>query len=119
MANYATQAGATGGGTAAVFRPLVTTSVGLVSHLDAASSPAPPTTGIAAAIGHGSGGLNMEIGGTVVSPMGGATVIKALGGLLIVEGLAAATYDIEVRFKSASGTISVKNRKLKVMAIGF
>lgn len=40
------------------------------------------------------------------------------GGFCIVEA-AAGTYDVSVQFKSSSGSVTVKNRKLWVEAIGF
>lgn len=41
------------------------------------------------------------------------------GGFVEVHGLPAASYDVSVQFKASSGTVSVKERKLWVEAVGF
>jgi len=40
------------------------------------------------------------------------------GGFCVVEA-AAGTYDVSVQFKAASGTITARNRRLRVIAMGF
>ena len=52
-----------------------------------------------------------------VLPAGGASPF--IGGACLIEGLPAGTYDVSIQTKSASGSVSMKNRKLWVEAVGF
>jgi hypothetical protein len=44
---------------------------------------------------------------------------QPLSGFTIIHSLPAGTYDFSVRFKSSSGSVTAKNRKLWVASIGF
>jgi hypothetical protein len=85
------------GGSGTTYGPLATTAVGLQGHptpaaaSDAAADASPQLLGIT------------SVG----------------GGLLIVDNIAAGTYDFSVQFKSSSGTVSVKERRLKVAVLAF
>lgn len=61
-----------------------------------------------------------EIGGSVVSlgAIGATSSFMGIGGPIIVR-VPAGTYTVSVQFKSASGTVTVKNRRLHVWTIGF
>ena len=86
---------------------------------------------------HGLGGANEEGGGlsytgdvTTGQVVGGRTLVPLTGGspatlsMNEASGMcsifaAAGTYTVEVRVKSTSGSVTMKNRKLWVMALGF
>lgn len=84
------------GGSATSYGPLASTAVGLqgitpAAGADAAADASPQVLGIA------------SVG----------------GGLTVVDNLAAGTYDFSVQFKSASGSVTVKERRLKVRVVAF
>jgi hypothetical protein len=83
-----------GGGTAAVDKPLATTGVGL--------------------LGTGSGPTAYS--GDVTT---GQILGRSDGGGPTYVFAAAGTYVVSVQFKSTSGTVTVKNRKLWALTIGF
>lgn len=86
------------GGLTAIDRPLATSSAGLWSDNGAVAYTGDVATGQTVA-----GGNSFGVGG------GGPVWIFA----------AAGTYTISVQFKSTSGSVTVKNRKLWVWTVGF
>jgi hypothetical protein len=114
-----TVAAATGGSTTAQDRPLFSHAAGLAS-VGTGSGHTDATTGQVVGGAPLNGDIpSWEIGGTVrgVTP-GGAGYTPALGGPCYLFA-AAGTYTISVQYKSTSGSVTVKNRRLWVSARGF
>lgn len=107
-----TQAALTSAGGTAVNHPLFTSTIGLVSSANSASTGADATTG---QIVGGAGGVRLgtEIGGTQTT-----NISIAVGGPCWVFA-AAGTYTISVQYKSSSGSVTASNRKLWVEAVSF
>jgi hypothetical protein len=82
----------------------VTTPTGLWSGNDLTAYTGDVTTG-QALVGYG-----QQTGG---SPAGG------VGGLCVIEGLPAGTYTISIQYKATSGSVTAKNRRLKVRTESF
>lgn len=49
----------------------------------------------------------------------GVDITSTSSSLCVVDNLAAAAYDISIQFKSTSGSVTVKNRRLKVWTMSF
>jgi hypothetical protein len=105
--------------TTAVYVPLFSDPRGLLS---AQSEGAPSvtddvTTGQVAGMAavHTALGPALELGGvpsTLPADSGG-------GGNIAIDNLPAGTYTISVQFKSSSGSVTVKNRRLRVWTVAF
>lgn len=110
-----TQAAATAETTGAVDKPLISYWGGLVSLYGAgAAYGGDVTTGQAIGLYGASQGISQEINGGATQTGNPATV----GGAVDIFA-AAGTYDISIQFKSSSGSVTVKNRKLWVEVISF
>jgi hypothetical protein len=98
--------------------PLFTFPQGLAT-VDAPGAFAPDvSTGQAAgAVGTSTKQILAQFGSSGgIALDGGATVFSA--GLCWIEA-AAGTYDVSVQFKATTGSVTVKNRRLKVLTVGF
>jgi hypothetical protein len=96
--------------------PLFTSTAGLVSGQASSGATADVTTGqIIGGIAANNTGANlaMELGGTVLSNAAASNTYVPMCGALVVFA-AAGTYDVSVQFKSSSGSVTAKNRKLSV-----
>lgn len=103
---------ASGGGAAGFYTNLHSSAVGLSSDDSrlSTSSTAPVTTGQVAGAGYASEGDTRTDGEiALTASQSGICAIFA----------AAGTYDISVQFKTASGTVTAKERKLWVWSNGF
>lgn len=116
-----TQAAATNGAAANTDRLLTTAPTGLISEARSGADPAAytgdVTTGqIAGLLGVQSGGngaTGLEWNGTV-----GTSGSTTHAGWAIIEA-AAGTYDISVQVKASSGSVTMKNRRLRAWTLGF
>lgn len=102
------------------FSTLATFSGGLVGVAEG-DDAALPTTG--AVVGPGFYSASSGFGAYVEHPSAGLSALVAgeiggLGGFCTVWA-AAGTYDVSVQFKSSSGSVTAKNRKLWVWTLGF
>jgi hypothetical protein len=115
-----TQAAATDASFAATFVHLITTPAGLVSGRAAASIETDAATPQAVALVAVPTGppLVMELGASVIAPVGGPTDTQIAGGACIIEA-PAGTYDVSVQFKASSGSVTAKSRRLWVSVLGF
>jgi len=96
-----------------VYAPLASCSLGLVGF--AISGVSGVATGqIVGGFGDTTIAAHLEVGGTVEQ----IASRMPIAGLCYVFA-AAGTYDVSVQFKSSSGSVTVKNRKLWVQATGF
>ncbi len=99
---------------------LTTCAAGLIGCYASSAYAGVSTGQIRGAVPYASSptGAQMEVGGTKVNlgPTSGGSM--PLGGWMLVD-IPAGTYDFDVRFKCASGTVTVKNRKLQVITVGF
>lgn len=93
-------------GTTDTYKPLASYQLGLASLMkaDATNYTGDVTTG--QALGR-------------YSPAAVLAGFELLGGFVVIQGLPAGTYDFGVQFKAATGSVTVKNRKLWVASIGF
>jgi hypothetical protein len=98
-------------GTADRWTPLSTGPVGLISREAAGDTPDPVTTGQIAGFSSSEIASNRASHNHIIvaGPTGGACFIYA----------AAGTYDVSIRFRGATGTVTAKNRKLWVWTLGF
>lgn len=114
-----TQAAAmtSGGSTAGVYVPLASGSMGLGSHNTSGTSASLSDVTTGQVVGMApvdTFGAVYEVGSTLLTyasrvPVAGEVVVFA----------AAGTYDISIQFKSSSGSVTVKERKLWVWSMGF
>lgn len=117
-----TQAAVTGGFAAAVDLPLCTFPLGLICPGAGNAFSADVTTG--QVLGFYGADVNrpakIEVNGTpsVVGFTGGTVPTSGFGGTCLIKA-AASTYDVSVQFKSSSGSVTAKNRELRVWTIGF
>lgn len=115
---FQTQAAATFSATAGNWEAVTSGPFGLISSDGAGSFGAMPTTGVAVTAGFGTvtegeGGtrLTYEVNGEyTVAP---SNSYMPPGGLIVIEGLAEGEYDVSVQWKSASGSITAKERRLR------
>lgn len=91
---------APGNSTANVYVPLVVGADGIAGAVGASAYPSDPGTGLYKAATGGVGGANFG---------GGFALVMAGAG----------QHDISVQFKASSGSVSAKERKLHVVALGF
>jgi hypothetical protein len=109
-----TQAAAlTSNSTANRYAPLNSFSMGLVSGRGLNTTHTNVTTGQAVGQYGGTSNLAHELNGTVLD-----VTEDSIGGPCLIYA-AAGTYDVSVRFKSSSGSVSVKDRKLWVWTVSF
>lgn len=99
------------GATVDTYAHLFSHPVGLLSQTPAGSAASDVTTGQALTA---SGGVyESNASGTPTA------LTNEAGGFCIIENLAAGTYTFSIQFKSASGSVSVKERRLRVWVQGF
>lgn len=110
------QCARTAAGSPNIDRILTSSMVGLVTAGQAAGNAAADvTTGQVAGLIGDTLGVTYGIGSFGVRS--GDDGLGA-GGVVLIEA-AAGTYDVSVQFKSSSGSVTVKNRRLRVWAEGF
>lgn len=110
------QCARTAAGAPNIDRILTSSAVGLVTAGQAAGNAAADvTTGQVAGLIGDTVGVTYGIGSFGVRS--GDDGLGA-GGVVYIEA-AAGTYDVSVQFKSTSGSVTVKNRRLRVWAISF
>ncbi len=93
---------------------LHSSGAGLVSD-EATPDTTMPTTGVVLGSYNTSANARSSIDNGNSVPWEGTTRT----GICVIEGLAAGTYDVSVRFKATSGTVTAKDRKLWVWTLGF
>lgn len=105
---------ATTGGTANTYQPLASFPGGLVSGVVGGAHTGDVTTGQLVGVS-ASGAFPGEVysGTNTVSPA------IPVGGIFVIDNLAAGTYDISVQFRSTSGSVTAKERRLKVWVEAF
>lgn len=107
------------------YSPLISTGFGLVGSTETVSGEhaASPTTGVALGLtgfDNSAPALYHELNGIVSGVSAGHDLRDAgVGGLLVVDNLAAGTYNVSVQFKSSSGSVTAKERRLKVWTVAF
>lgn len=114
------QAARTGGPSTGTYYGLGSGSIGLAGIDQAAVMADPVTTGqvLGLAPGGGSGEkVHAEIE-TNGSSFLDVSYLAPFGGHVEIEA-AAGTYDVSVQFKATSGTVTAKNRRLRVWVISF
>lgn len=113
----ATEAAALNDGAGSVFTNLVTVPIGLAGGTNGGSNASTVTTGMVVGAAPNATGLDLlyELGGAAYTSVGDYTP----GGGPVYVWAAAGTYDVSVQFKSATGTVTVKERKLWVRTIAF
>lgn len=105
-----------------VYSALSSGAIGLLSGSTTAGMSAPPTTGRALGFAYsGSDGLTYEINGVPLDASSSNAAewnLGFTGGVCLVEA-AAGSYDISVQFKSSSGSVTAKERRLRVWSLGL
>jgi hypothetical protein len=99
-----------------VYEHLLSFPGGLVGTSSGTAKNAPPGTGMAQAAVVASGpsdNFNMNAGATALT-----FTQTVLGGACLIEA-DAGTYDVAVQFRATSGSVTVKDRRLKVWTGGF
>ena len=109
----APQAAAMNGTSTALNRVLSSCPFGLISHINNVAYTGDVTTGQALALGSAGGALSYDIGGGLFTQAG------LDGGWCLIDNLAAGTYSISVQFKASSGSVTVSNRRLRVVSLSF
>jgi hypothetical protein len=106
----AVQAAATNSGVAAKDLPLFSFNGGLASQASGSGGAAEVTTGqIFGAVDRSSQALAVEVGTVITLPAG-----SIAGGPCFIFGVTPGTYTVSVQFKSSSGNVQAKNRRLIV-----
>ena len=104
-----------------VYTALSSNGMGLASAHNSGADMANVTTGQAVGVVNLSDPLTAEINGSTTrffGPYAGGTG-NVFGAGLCLAFATAGTYDITVQFKSSSGTVSVKDRRLWAWTVGF
>lgn len=97
------------------YRPLLTCPAGVASLIDEtaytpSATSVPTSVGVALDPSGDSSGLSLEVGG---EDLGSATGSGVFGGIWIGR-IDPGTYDVGVKYKASSGSVTAKNRELLV-----
>ena len=98
------------------FRPLFTTSFGLATVSgDATAADTASGQTLLGAAPDAADSLSYDLNGAVFN----IAANTPQGGVAVFDKLPAGTYDFSIQFKASSGSVTVKNRKLRAWAVGF